>query len=75
MRTFFLTIILCLAAGSVSFAQSYEDRIKRYTDPDADKFIGTWKHESTRHQSKCMVNYFSLTHASTIFGKYPCSKR
>ena len=45
MKAYFFTIVFLFVATNITLAQN-EDRPIRYADPDADKFIGIWKHDS-----------------------------
>ncbi|MDR2037863.1 MAG: hypothetical protein LBQ60_08065 [Bacteroidales bacterium] len=69
MKIYFLTIILFLAGGSTSFAQDV-----RVKDPDADKFIGTWKYDSADYSISITFTKGMFMGIEMLFGAYEVQK-
>jgi len=70
MRTFFYALFISLVSVSITFAQ---DNI-RFKDPDADKFVGTWKYESKDYS--ITISFFKGTQigVEVLFGIYSIQK-
>ena len=73
MKKYFLLLILSLFAVNLSFAQ-HQDPVTRFKDPDADKFIGTWKYESVDYSFTITFTKGNLGGYDILFGTYQVQK-
>ena len=69
MKKNVLFFVLCFFAGSVSLAQN-QSFTPRFADPDADKFIGTWKYESAAYSISITLTKGVIAGFDHVFGAY-----